>query len=269
MMSVFDIFNNQLPNLPIVENLKLALNQYLSWDKKIDARNKVNLLRLSKKWKYQRGNADNLRKMMIDYQSRHQAIVQSLRHKVFCAKFTTSSRLVVGLGNPNPSENGLTFHHVYGFPLIPGSAQKGVCSHYAKEFEDLKETDPIYQEIFGNQAQKGNVIFMDAFPLLDSDTLPERLLDLDIMNPHYQEYYGSQGKIAPGDYLSPNPIEFLAVGPGVPFQFTLIMLFDKDNNILHKAAEWLISALEIIGIGGKTHLGYGRFCLNEDKIFNG
>jgi len=258
-MDVFDIFNSKLPRLPLCENLRLAFNQYLDW-KKQSGKREANLSGLVDNWKSSSRMAGNLKKALLDYQSRHQAIVQDLEglgYKKFDDRFTTRSRLVVGLGNPNPSENGLTFHHVYGFPMIPGSAQKGLCAHYVKDFEGKSETDPIYQEIFGGKIQKGKVIFLDAFPLLVGNALPEGLLDLDIMNPHYQEYYSSQGKTPPVDYLNPNPILFLAVGSGVPFQFTL-MAPHKHRTFLDMAGTWLKSALKIMGIGGKTQVGYGR-----------
>jgi CRISPR-associated protein Cmr6 len=259
MMDVFDIFNSKLPGLPLCENLRLAFNQYLRWKEQAGKR-KPDLSGLVDKWKCSRKMAGKLKKALLDYQSRHQAIVQELEglgYKKIDDKFTTSSRLVVGLGNPNPSENGLTFHHVYGFPIIPGSAQKGLCAHYVKDIEGKTETDSVYQEIFGGKTQKGKVVFLDAFPLLVNNAPPEGLLDLDIMNPHYQEYYGNKGGTAPADYLSPNPILFLAVGFGVPFQFTL-MASNKHKNLLDMAGCWLKSALKIMGIGGKTQVGYGR-----------
>jgi CRISPR-associated protein Cmr6 len=257
MMTVFDKFNSELPNLPIIcENLRLAFNHYLGW-KEQSGKWKANLSRLVDRWESSRTRAGNLKKALLDYQSRHQTIIRGLGYEVFEATLTTRSRLVVGLGNPNPSENGLTFHHVYGFPMIPGSAQKGLCANYVKDFEGKTEADAICQEIFGDKTQKGKVIFLDAFPLVVKNTLPEGLLDLDIMNPHYQKYYSSQGKVAPGDYLSPNPILFLAVGSGIPFQFTL-MAPHKDKDLVHIAGGWLKSALNTMGIGGKTQVGYGR-----------
>lgn len=255
-MSVFARFNSKLPRVPLCENLKLASNQYLSWERE-SGKWKVNLSERAQKWKGKRGQARELKQSLLDYKSRHQAIASNLGYEVLELTLTTSSRLVVGLGNPNPSENGLTFHHVYGFPTIPGSAQKGLCAHYVKEIEGKSETNALFQEIFGGKTQKGKVIFLDAFPLLVGNALPEGLLDLDIMNPHYQEYYGSKGGTAPADYLSPNPILFLAVGSGVPFQFTL-MAPHKHKDLLDMAGSLLKSALEVMGIGGKTQVGYGR-----------
>ena len=46
--------------------------------------------------------------------------------------FTLTSRLLLGHGNPAPSEVGLTVHHTWGVPLIPGSALKGLCANYVQ-----------------------------------------------------------------------------------------------------------------------------------------
>ena len=46
---------------------------------------------------------------------------------------TTAGRLIVGLGSENILETGLRLHHTYGVPIIPGSALKGLASHYCDE----------------------------------------------------------------------------------------------------------------------------------------
>src|SRR5208282_6501432 len=45
-------------------------------------------------------------------------------------QLATASRLVVGLGSENVLKMGLRLHHTYGTPIIPGSALKGLASHY-------------------------------------------------------------------------------------------------------------------------------------------
>jgi CRISPR-associated protein Cmr6 len=42
-------------------------------------------------------------------------------------------RLIVGLGGDNVLETGLTLHHTYGVPLIPGNALKGLAAHYCDQ----------------------------------------------------------------------------------------------------------------------------------------
>ncbi|MCK6546819.1 type III-B CRISPR module RAMP protein Cmr6 [Myxococcota bacterium] len=41
-----------------------------------------------------------------------------------------AQRLLIGHGNPAPSEVGLHVHRTWGVPLIPGSALKGLLAHY-------------------------------------------------------------------------------------------------------------------------------------------
>lgn len=46
------------------------------------------------------------------------------------AKVTLTSRLLVGHGNSSALDVGLTVHHTWGVPVIPGSALKGLLAHY-------------------------------------------------------------------------------------------------------------------------------------------
>ncbi|MEN2998479.1 MAG: type III-B CRISPR module RAMP protein Cmr6, partial [Brevinematia bacterium] len=102
-------------------------------------------------------------------------------------------------------------------------------------------------EIFGTQEQKGRVIFMDAYPV------SEIKLELDIMNPHYPDYYSKNQP--PADWQNPVPITFLTVGK-TKFQF---LLLSRDESLLEKATILLKNALKEHGIGAKTSLGYGIF----------
>lgn len=46
------------------------------------------------------------------------------------AEFTLASRLLIGHGNASAIDIGLTVHHTWGVPVIPGSALKGLVAHY-------------------------------------------------------------------------------------------------------------------------------------------
>ena len=138
---------------------------------------------------------------------------------------------------------------------------------------------------------QGKVWFFDAFPL----SKPE--IEVDIMNPHYGDYYNSTNPEPPADYLKPNPITFLTVGEKdseenpLRFQFLIgikgtdnapigensklfkdtngepIKVRSKDVSELVDASAdtplsaigeaWLKKALEEHGIGAKTAVGYG------------
>jgi CRISPR type III-B/RAMP module RAMP protein Cmr6 len=187
-------------------------------------------------------------------------------------------RMVVGLGGETVLETDITLHHLYGLPIIPGSALKGLTRAYVageeKEYfiippdkpgaapgPSLEEkTDhPDIQRIFGMQKQAGTVLFFDALP-----TNGEAAFVVDIMNPHYPEYYRTlQSKTItpPTNDQSPNPIAFLAV---MNTTFTFALAARDPNNQRHKddvelVREWLQKALQKYGVGGKTSAGYGYF----------
>jgi len=192
---------------------------------------------------------------------------------------TTSWRLVIGLGASHPQETSMTLHHIYGIPYIPGSAIKGVTRHWAvlkfadnnrknnEKFEDaikriaeaLERGDDLNMEIdkitfkdlieiFGTQEKQGKVIFFDAYPV------GEIKLKIDIMNPHYPEYYA--GKEPPADWQNPVPIKFLTV-ENTKFEFYLGIKDKNSEGLLDKTKRLLLEALKEYGIGAKTSLGYG------------
>ncbi|WP_353686777.1 type III-B CRISPR module RAMP protein Cmr6 [Thermodesulfovibrio sp. 3462-1] len=191
-----------------------------------------------------------------------------------------SWRLVIGLGASHPQETSMTLHHIYGIPYIPGSAIKGVTRHWAvlrfaeelakknnlgiekaieevsKKLENGDESLSLFLDtisfqdlikIFGTQKEEGKVIFFDAYPDENIE------LKIDIMNPHYPDYYG--GDKPPTDWQNPVPIKFLTIEK-TKFQFYLA---SRDKDLLTKAENLLKDALKNFGIGAKTSLGYGVF----------
>lgn len=120
-----------------------------------------------------------------------------------------------------------------------------------------------FRKIFGTQKYEGTIIFFDALPNPES---LDAVLELDIMNPHYQPYYSASDnelrtnpEKAPGDWHQPNPIFFLTVPEGIKFQFAIAPRNDDGNGLIDKAKAILRSALTEFGVGAKTSLGYGRF----------
>lgn len=111
------------------------------------------------------------------------------------------------------------------------------------------------REIFGNQKEKGKVIFLDSFPVTPPKIKP------DIMNPHYGDYYS--GKTSPADYLNPVPIYFLTV-EDTAFDFYLATK-KRDSDIFNEniggstIIDWIKKVLCEHGIGAKTAVGYGYF----------
>ncbi len=184
----------------------------------------------------------------------------------------TEWRLVVGLGSESVIETSMSLHPLYGFPFIPSSAVKGIARAYALFAmnlacdEDDKELNPApnvtiddtAKRVFGTQNQVGEVIFFDGLP----DEFPR--LDVDLINPHYGEYYMATGTVPPpGDWMSPVPTFFLAVAPEQKFHFYLA---SRDQTLLDKAKVWLKEGLTQLGIGGKTSAGYGYFKSQDAEV---
>ncbi|MCD6121240.1 MAG: type III-B CRISPR module RAMP protein Cmr6 [Spirochaetales bacterium] len=204
-----------------------------------------------------------------------------------CYTFTASlvSPLIIGVGETHPSETSLIFNHNLGIPYIPASSIKGII-RFAYTLDLLKRPLPdklkkdedynLYFDdednwtdiaiYFGTMKQRGSVLFLDAYPVKVPD------LKLDIINPHYGQYYGENK--APADYLSPIPIKFLTVKEGSEFIFRAIITkgiaseyISKNTNISIEETlkNSLKRALVKEGIGAKTTLGYGRFKITEGE----
>ena len=172
---------------------------------------------------------------------------------------TVDWRLVTGLGAAGILEgSGMVLHRLYGFPYLPGSSLKGLVKHYLRIEEQLKDTDPLMERMFGSQGQRGAVIFWDALP----EAWPT--LDQDIINVHVSEYYRQERwqdqPVPPADYLSPNPVYFLTVAAGTKFLFRLLA---RERDLLESTADCTRKALELWGFGSKTRAGYGGMSVAE------
>ena len=174
----------------------------------------------------------------------------------------TDWRLAIGLSNERVLETDLTLHPLYGLPLIPGSALKGLCRTYVTgEIDEhiskkIDEDDETIRRIFGSPEQSGTVIFFDALPFEGKATFA-----LDIINVHYPDYY-SQGK-APTNDQRPNPVAFLTITDTL-FAFALAPRNSRrqeHQDDVRTASQWLQEALQEYGVGGKTSAGYGYFTL--------
>jgi CRISPR type III-B/RAMP module RAMP protein Cmr6 len=198
--------------------------------------------------------------------SRQNAILTGLRNSgwhIESFQLITDSRLIIGLGSESVIETGLTLHPLYGFPYMTGSGLKGLARAYAETVDGTAPSD--LRKVFGSQDKdprsaalnrQGKVFFLDALP----GSFPN--VELDVMNPHYSEYY--QGDKPPADYLNPVPITFLTVAPEQTFTFAVL---SQDEALARKAKEWLIGGLTELGAGGKTNVGYGYFkMLDSEKI---
>lgn len=253
----YDKFCNYWENLLDRQNIKF---EKLEWIKTVT--------------KQSCGNGDELKQQWL----RRWEMVEKLGGHNLCLK--TDSPFVTGLGREHPVENGFLWHHTLGVPYLPGSSVKGMIRAWIEQWadeKDKKEKEEI-DRIFGSkqpteQPQVGEVVFLDAIPL---DTVR---LKADIMTPHYGGYYQNKKRPkAPGDWISPVPIPFLAVKEGATFHFAIVPRRQLCLETSGESSElrggdlrsdceivinWLKEALKWIGAGAKTAVGYGRMSVDD------
>jgi len=196
---------------------------------------------------------------------RQYEIGNSIDAEVFSA--TSTSPFATGLGWEHPNENGFAFLQPYGLPYLAGSGVKGVIRQAARKLAAEGGsatggwTDEAIEALFGpppeeDEGSRGALRFFDVIPELDGNNM-----GVDIMNPHYGQYY--KGHSFPHDAGSPVPIFFLVVPPGSKFTFVVdcprerYLLPDlkaRWRDLLRAAFE---HAFDWLGFGAKTAVGYG------------
>ena len=186
-------------------------------------------------------------------------LVKALKGQTF--RRTTAWRFVTGLGRSHPVENGFAWHHILGTPYLPGSSLKGLARAYARDWEGLSAKD--VERIFGPRPEAaltvGSIAFLDALPVAPV------ALEADVMTPHYGPWY-QDGK-PPGDWHSPTPIPFLTVAPDQTFLFAVLPrnpAKPECREDCKRALSLLDRALETLGAGAKTAVGYGQFVAQRE-----
>lgn len=261
----------------------LAFNKFIRWPSRweISGAQKRDFLREFVS-AFAQHQDKGLYKQFVDRRAAYlHALKKELGHCVERIQHKTQWRLVSGLGISHPFETGFVFDHTYGVPYLPGSSVKGGARCWARETRDSgdkrwgkdKDDDTVLDVVFGPEDSKGrlqkfepargSVIFFDAYP----SSWPK--LEVDILNPHYKDYY--EKTAPPADWLSPNPVYFLTVASGQTFDFAVAVkptvgeeafkaarVIDLDD-LAKKALEAVKGAATELGLGGKTAVGYGYF----------
>ena len=131
-----------------------------------------------------------------------------------------------------------------------------------------KATDLMLADLPDNRSKIhlcGALGFWDVIPSANQ-------LAIDIMTPHYSDYY--QGNSTPHDAGQPTPIPFLVVPPGSEFVFHAVFeprsvlpdsLQKHWRGLLQEAFE---HAFDWLGFGAKTAVGYGVFEEDESATEN-
>jgi CRISPR type III-B/RAMP module RAMP protein Cmr6 len=145
--------------------------------------------------------------------------IQSVNDENYTGKreYSTKWRLAIGLGGSSVFENGMTLHHIYGFPYIPASSVKGIlrswiiCTYFQKN--DNKKSDLINAEyealgnevfclIFGCSKEREITLFDEKeMPLLNkkgkykTENKPSALIKDHIGNIVFFDAYPTSEKI--------------------------------------------------------------------------
>lgn len=284
-----------------IDNYALKLNKMARWDNdkfKFYKTDRGNVLFEVK------GDFKNIDFAAID--ARFDALSAALEKRGWQFKhidFAPDWRLILGIGNETVYETGITLHHIYGFPFIPGQAVKGATRSWIiselfgnkengeldlKHAEERALQNPVFCHVFGSPKMaskdrksaigehQGSIVFWDALPV----TAPK--IEVDVMNPHYSDYY--KGNSWPVDYLKTKTIHFLTVGHDSRYRLSmgvkpglnkkLAELGDsvfagndelsEESTLLDVAATWCNLALSEHGIGAKTAVGYGYAAQSND-----
>ncbi|HLK79965.1 MAG TPA: type III-B CRISPR module RAMP protein Cmr6 [Xanthobacteraceae bacterium] len=243
---------------------------------------------------------DHLERLTInrDYQHAYDRWKNSLESSgCHCKEIKLASRLLVGHGNSSVTEVGLSVHHTWGVPVIPGSALKGLCAHYTaaaygrqdasgdKREERARfsgpgwdknrrrvETPPgdYYRALFGAPdvpdaaSTAGLVVFHDALyvPRSCATGADDAPFAVDVLTVHQRSYYG-QDKDAGGDPGQRWPNDYESPNPvgfiSVRPGAQFLLAIGGDADWAGVALNLLEEALREWGAGGKTSAGYGHF----------
>ena len=126
------------------------------------------------------------------------------------------------------------------------------------------DADPLLQRLdrLLGGFTRGLLTFYDAVPKPGQ----KDLLALDVLNPHYPDFYRAKNRKVPSDDQDPIPVSFLTVRAEAAFVFPFRLhrlpegeLPQSSEELTRKVAGWLETALKTLGAGAKTASGYGYF----------
>jgi len=174
----------------------------------------------------------------------------------------TMRPLIVNHGGESVLDFSIAMHPYWGFPIIPGSAIKGVTRSYCDKFNKLSPSEILGW--FGNEPakaeeqQEGSLIFMEAWPNKENGL--NSFSDY-IDTVHYKNYYENKGY--PDDRANPVPIKYIGVKPETEFEFLIAISPLNPGNIKNtdfpKIQELITETLVTWGIGAKTSSDMGYF----------
>lgn len=179
--------------------------------------------------------------------------------------------VVVGLGGESVHESSIRLHRLYGTPIIPGSALKGLARAFVRHeygdsvaqliprvLVDGEDAPPpnAHTVVFGDTLDAGHIVWCDAWYVPGPDDV-DRPLRRDVITVHHPRYYTSQGSTdenPPWDFDDPNPNPFISARGSF-----LVAVAGPTPEWAAFAWGLLVNALADYGVGAKSSSGYGRF----------
>ena len=195
-----------------------------------------------------------------------------------CVSATINGRLFTGLPLGGALETGVSTHHTYGMPMIPGSSVKGAVRNYAEHLFAKKDANnqiqydkgkiiiaddkkAIIDVLFGSDDDEnpnaGYLIWHDAWWIPDSSDANKPFID-EIVTVHNQAYY--QGDFDALDTENPIPNQQIAV------QGSFYFVIEGVQGWANYAKNLLEQTIQQQGLGCKGGSGYGYFDLDKAKI---
>jgi CRISPR-associated protein Cmr6 len=234
------------------ENFGLLLQRYLAFG---DNRGQLQLLREFVDRKALVPDFSGQQELIIALCGRWHRLAEHLGAITLAAR--PQWRVVVGLHENAVLGSGITLHRIFGFPIIPATALKGITRSYAQWA--LERPEPELDILFGKLADededpdgeqsRGDLLFLDGIPAAPP------VVERDVVNPIFGPYYRN-ANLPPGSYYSPQPTFFLALGGQSLYHFGVASI-SGDRQAAQHGARWLQAALTDLGVGAKTGAGYG------------
>lgn len=217
------------------------------------------------KWCHRFAGPAGSEEMIEQFAVRQRQLVSALNGR--SQVFRNDWRMAIGTGNAHPLENGFSFHPVLGVPYVCGAAVKGLLRAWMEQWSDAPDKEDTIRRWFGNpppgantgnEQYAGELIFFDAVP---TDRIS---MVVDVMTPHMGKWYekGAENPTLkdnmPGDWHNPVPISWM-VCSGASLLFSVAARSERCQQELEQVMEELVQALDWLGCGAKTAIGYGHF----------
>ncbi|WP_240905533.1 type III-B CRISPR module RAMP protein Cmr6 [Thiorhodococcus mannitoliphagus] len=163
----------------------------------------------------------------------------------------------------------MAWHHTLGVPYLAGSAVKGLVRAWVEVWDDSLDDEQRQQRLvtwFGSLDQAGAFLFFDALPIAPVN------LRADVMTPHMGKWYEQGGEIqdwrhepdkVPADWHAPVPVPFLVASKPQLLFGIAPRHRDCPKEELDAVFKALKQALDWLGAGSKTAVGYGQ--MQEDE----